>query len=94
MVRIGVDQSLYITMYDPKSATDYMCTGYDLRQLNQFSNKASSMEYEVAAWLKEHKASFKLGEPITPRLVLKVTASVAVLFSQRRTALFCLTECA
>lgn len=85
MVRIGVDQSLYITLYDPKSATDYMCTGYDLRQLNQFSGKASSMEYEVAAWLKEHKATFKLGEPITPRLVLKVTTSVVALLISRRT---------
>lgn len=72
MVRVGVDQSLYLTLYDPKSATDYICTGYDFEQLNACSSNVSNMEYEVANWLKENKAKLKLGEPITPRLVLRV----------------------
>ena len=78
MVRKGVDESYIVTAYDPKSASDYQCTGAPREWKVEGACKNISVEKageQLEKYVEDGK--IQLGECITPRVMCRVYNKLA-----------------
>ena len=73
MVRKGEDDSMIVTAYDPKSASDYQCDGAPMEWSEKGACKRVKVE-DAQSLLEKYATAgkIKLGLGITPRVLCKV----------------------